>query len=288
MKVFISWSGDLSEEVAGILRKYLPCMIQGLDVFTSQHDIESGSRWSLQLAKEFDECNFGILCLTPKNLNSSWLLFEAGSLSKHIDGRACCLLLGDLSPADVVGPLSQFQNRRLNLEEFKKLIQDVNDKTERPLTESQLSLIFDKWWKDIEREYSEVISKSKKSAWISIKRDQQDLLEEILTKVRGIEKTLEPISPRQALPMTLTTFLDNIYYSRLNSNQRRILREIYQAIRKGERLDAKMLSEHYTKNDLELLFEFGLLTEADGRLVLTHKIIEDYLSDKRDITTGEI
>jgi len=28
MKVFVSWSGELSKAVAEILRKYLPCMIQ--------------------------------------------------------------------------------------------------------------------------------------------------------------------------------------------------------------------------------------------------------------------
>jgi len=67
------------------------------------------SRWSIELSKELEAASFGILCLTPDNLNSAWLLFEAGALTKHAEGRACCLLFGGLRPADVSGPLSQFR-----------------------------------------------------------------------------------------------------------------------------------------------------------------------------------
>jgi hypothetical protein len=32
----------------------------------------------------------GIICLTPTSLNSHWLLFKAGALSKRVEkGRAC-------------------------------------------------------------------------------------------------------------------------------------------------------------------------------------------------------
>src|SRR5207253_2371159 len=82
MKVFISWSGPASRDVATALRKYLPCMLQGLQVFMSQHDLESGSRWAVGLTSELSETNFGLICLTPDNLLSPWLLFEAGAITK--------------------------------------------------------------------------------------------------------------------------------------------------------------------------------------------------------------
>jgi hypothetical protein len=63
MRVFVSWSGELSRRVAETLRQYLPLMIQGADAFISKHDLESGTRWSLELAKELEESSFGILCL---------------------------------------------------------------------------------------------------------------------------------------------------------------------------------------------------------------------------------
>ena len=54
MKIFISWSGSPSREVAEIMRKYLPYMIPGLNAFMSQHDIESGTRWILELADNLE------------------------------------------------------------------------------------------------------------------------------------------------------------------------------------------------------------------------------------------
>ena len=190
MKVFISWSGDISKKFADILYKYLPCMIQGLEVFTSQHDIESGERWSLKLSSELDASNFGIICLSTDNLNSPWILFEAGALTKHITGRVCAVLLKGLSPTDIKGPLSQFQHRSFNEEDIKKLVEDMNSRLEKPLTETQVSIVFDKWWPDIKNEYMALSSIPVSTT--KHQREQRDILEEILSKVRDIEKTLVP------------------------------------------------------------------------------------------------
>jgi hypothetical protein len=103
MKVFLSWSGPMSQRIAEILRKYLPLMINDISPFLSRHDVESGTRWNLQLSQELRETEFGILCLTQNNLTSPWLLFEAGALTKHIEGRACGLLIGSLKATDVSG-----------------------------------------------------------------------------------------------------------------------------------------------------------------------------------------
>src|ERR1043166_9866287 len=126
MRVFISWSGEASRAVAELLWKYLACMLQDLRPFVSSHDLSSGARWSTQLAKELEEASFGIICLTPDNLHSDWILFEAGGLTKHVGGRACCLLLQNLNPADISGPLAQFQNCPFSETGFAKLVTDLN------------------------------------------------------------------------------------------------------------------------------------------------------------------
>lgn len=191
MRVFLSWSGPLSEGVAEILRKYLPVMINDVKPFLSRHDVESGSRWNLELMRELGESTFGILCLTSENLNSAWLLFEAGALTKHVEGRACGLLIGSLKPTDVSGPLSQFQHRAFSKEEFAGLLKDINAKLDKPLEVSQLELIVDKWWPDIEKEYQRALSAIPGESR-RVPRDQQDILEEILGKIRAVEKTLLP------------------------------------------------------------------------------------------------
>lgn len=210
MKVFLSWSGPLSQRVAEILRKYLPVMIQGLRPFLSKHDVESGSRWSYRLARELEESSFGILCLTSANLDSPWLLFEAGALTKQAEGQACGLLIGSLKPTDIRGPLSQFQHRTFSKDEFSSLVQDVNSKLEKPLEEQQLNLILDKWWPDIDGEYQSAL-KTVPSENQRQPRHQLDILEELLERVRIIEKN--QVSPNA----------EKVYHLKIKGHQEQII-----------------------------------------------------------------
>lgn len=193
MKIFLSWSGPLSQRIAEILHKYLPFIINELRPFVSGH-IESGSRWNLELMRELEQSSFGILCLTPENLDSAWLLFEAGALTKHIEGRACGLLIGQLKPNDVKGPLSQFQHREFSRDGFGALLEDINSKLDDPMERGKLNLIIDKWWSDIYLDYEKALQFATGEIK-QIQRTQEDLLDEILTKVRVIEKNLTPPKP---------------------------------------------------------------------------------------------
>jgi TIR domain len=85
MKVFISWSGERSRAVAEVLRQWLPNVIQAVTSWVSLDDIEKGAPWSTDIAVQLGECRAGLICLTPENLSASWLLFEAGALSKTLD-----------------------------------------------------------------------------------------------------------------------------------------------------------------------------------------------------------
>lgn len=41
-------------------------MIQSLEAFMSQHDVESGARWVVEIAEELDEGIFGLLCFDAR------------------------------------------------------------------------------------------------------------------------------------------------------------------------------------------------------------------------------
>src|SRR5260370_42334613 len=81
MKVFLSWSGDRSEGVAHELARCLK-MVLRVKPFLSSKDIRSGSQWYEIIAKELGQTKFGIVCLTPENLEAPWILFEGGALAK--------------------------------------------------------------------------------------------------------------------------------------------------------------------------------------------------------------
>jgi hypothetical protein len=84
-------------------------------------DIDKGARWSLDVASRLEQARLGIICLTPANLHSDWLLFEAGALSKTVKSTYVCPLLLDLQPAELHGPLAQFQATRATADEILKL-----------------------------------------------------------------------------------------------------------------------------------------------------------------------
>jgi hypothetical protein len=96
--------------VALALKEWLPDVLQNVSVWISEHDIDAGSRWSHKLAQALEESRIGIICLTPENQGSRWLQFEAGALSKSLEGESRLIpYLIDMSVSDVEPPLAQFK-----------------------------------------------------------------------------------------------------------------------------------------------------------------------------------
>jgi hypothetical protein len=266
MRIFISWSGEPSRRVAEALRKYLPLMLQGIEAFMSKHDLESGTRWSLELAKELESSRFGVLCLTPDNLESSWMLFEAGALTKHVEGRAAGLLIGGLKPTDVSGPLSQFQHRSFTRGEIQALLRDINAASVKPLEPAQLGLIFEKWWPDIESAY-EVAIKGASETSKRQPRDQRELIEEILTRIRVIETVID----RKSMVITMGELLDRSLAG-LTRRQRDLLVRLAQF---GE--DEATRPRDIEREDLDALKRTELILETADGPVIVHKLIADAL-----------
>lgn len=67
MQVFVSWSGSLSRDVAELLRRWIPNVLQGVDVWISSEDIEKGSIWFGDIAEALDSTGLGIICVTHNN-----------------------------------------------------------------------------------------------------------------------------------------------------------------------------------------------------------------------------
>ena len=126
MNIFISWSGNTSHKIACILRDWLPTVIHYIEPWVSSEDIKKGDRWSLELSKRLEEIHFGIICIDPSNVDSPWLNFEAGALSKSLEhGRVLPVLFG-ITPAELRGPLAQFQVTSFEKEDFYRLIRSIN------------------------------------------------------------------------------------------------------------------------------------------------------------------
>ena len=106
MKVFLSWSGDLSHSIACELREWLPCVLQYVRPYVSSQDIDKGARWSTDIAKELHESSYGILCITRENIEALWINSEAGALSKTLDKSYVSPILFDIKRSEVQGALA--------------------------------------------------------------------------------------------------------------------------------------------------------------------------------------
>lgn len=197
MKVFISWSGQKSQQVAEILKQWIPCVIQSVEPYFSSADIDKGARWSTDIAKELQNASFGILCVTKENLSSSWLNFEAGALSKSIEQSRVCPFLVDLKASDIQNsPILQFQMTSANKNDVKKLFVSINSNLgEDKLEDTVLETTFDTFWPKINEALSSVNKNSGEPEEGAMK---QDPIDEILELMRYQHKLLK--NPTELFP----------------------------------------------------------------------------------------
>jgi len=154
MKIFLSWSGKLSNAIAESLRDWLPQVINAVEPWLSSEDIQKGARWFDEVGASLEQTQFGIICLTNENLASPWVLFEAGALSKSITQSRVSPFLIDLKNSDLTGPLSQFQTTLPTEGEVWKLINTINQSfpNGNAVPNAILQRSFKKWWPDLEAE----------------------------------------------------------------------------------------------------------------------------------------
>ena len=185
MKVFISWSGELSKGIAEILRGWLPAVIQAVKPYYSPDDITKGSRWTNEISKELEASRVGLICLTRDNLEAPWLMFEAGALSKNLDKSKVCPLLFDVQPTDIQGPLVQFQACSFGKDEFKKVVKMINSELgEGSLPGDVFDSVYEMWFPRLEEKIQRLLSDHAKAKTVSL-RSERELLEEILSLSRA-------------------------------------------------------------------------------------------------------
>lgn len=208
-KVFISWSGDLSRKLGETLRDWLPSALQYVKPYFTPEDIEKGAKWGSEIAKELESSNIGIICLTRDNTEKPWILFEAGALSKSIEKGRVCTLLFDLEPADVKGPLTNFQGTRFVQDDFKRLVTTINSAAgDARLDATVLEGVFEMWWPQLEKKVSHILGTHDKSSKKE-KRSDRDILEELLELTRLSAK--HPMRPHRISRHAVMEIVEALY-----------------------------------------------------------------------------
>lgn len=158
-------------------------VLQYVEPWVSDKDISAGERWAQAIAGELDASNFGIICITPENLNSEWILFESGALSKSmLDAKVIPLLFG-LELSDLSGPLSQFQAQKVEEAGVMEVIRAVNKVAEKPASAEIVDQLVPTLWPRLQETLAKIpaIAPTEKH-----KRATHEILEELVTGVRGL------------------------------------------------------------------------------------------------------
>jgi hypothetical protein len=186
--VFLSWSGSQSHAVANALRDWLPYVLPEVDPWLSSDDIRKGARWQDEIANALNNAAAAVLCLTRDSLESPWLLFEAGAVSKVIAAAPTyvCAYLVDLNDRDVGLPLSMFQSTAANQVDTLRLIHTLNQLMERPVPDTRLEKIFERFWPDLERDL--VAARRLQVTPSKPIRSQDELMNEILVLLRDLAR----------------------------------------------------------------------------------------------------
>lgn len=225
MKVFISWSGEISKRSAEALKEWLEQCIQSLEVFFSPEDIAKGTNWQAKLSNELKDTNYGIICLTSENTNAPWIHFEAGALSKILDSKVMVLAI-NISFSEIVGPLKTFQATKIEKDDVFKLLQSINNSQEKPLSETKLHNSFEAFWPQL----IERLKSIKKSVAIAPKTDDKEkqtsvhtdeVLDEILQLVRNQNALFG--SPEKLVPLDYLEYA----FARFSNPPQQYLDEIY-------------------------------------------------------------
>lgn len=150
MKVFISWSGRRSREVAVELHFWIEEILQATETWMST-DIPAGARWGDEIGKRLAETSFGIVCLTPENDEKPWLLFEAGALAKALDRAVVCPYVIAYDDRTVPEPLRQFQVMKADREGTLGLFRAMNSQLPQPLEGDRLERAFNRCWPELQQ-----------------------------------------------------------------------------------------------------------------------------------------
>jgi hypothetical protein len=188
MKIFISWSGERSRQVADLLSNWIQCVLQAVDPWLSSKDIDRGSLWFSEITNQLSNTHNGIVCLTKSNLDKPWILFESGALAKGLNSSRVYTFLIDLTSNDVKDPLAQFNHTLPTKDGVYQLVRTINNSLEpNALKENILSNVFETYWPQFEKDFKEII-KNTKDEDVVIERPKEDIMNEILQSVRGLDR----------------------------------------------------------------------------------------------------
>jgi len=197
MKIFYSWSGNMSKEIAAEFHDFIPLLIPGIIPFYTPKDIDKGTQWLSEILAGLNQCQAGIVFITPENYDKPWVLFEAGAIANRYDGALVYPVFFNLATSDVNNPLTKiFQATNFSKDDIWHMISNMNGKLETGrASEIHLKKHFENYYPEFEEKIIEIITKyptTPKSEPTTVTnpvvRDNSEKIDEALDILRAIQR----------------------------------------------------------------------------------------------------
>jgi hypothetical protein len=189
MKVLLCWFSEASKEVSLLLGELLRKDLPFAEVCISAEDIHNGSQWLSEMPGLLEHTEFAILALTSKDVDSPWVLFEAGYLLRAMDGSNVRVIMVDLAVTGLSAPLGQLEAISTKKEDILKLTHSINQRSleswNQGMTENELQNAFEIHWPKCESELLRLGRQAPKKM-----RSDREVLYEILELSRGIARAV--------------------------------------------------------------------------------------------------
>ncbi|WP_100483141.1 toll/interleukin-1 receptor domain-containing protein [Mycobacteroides abscessus] len=189
-QVFISWSGDRSREIGLIWKSLIEDTFDSVNAFVSHRDITPGERGLTVIKARLDETSVGIPIVTADNVDSQWINFESGALSKEVPDapvRVMPCLVDYKDPSELTGPLTQFQAKLLNQDGVEAILSTIAQANSIEWQRKKAG--FEARWPQFDEQFAKYREPSKDEK-ASGERSQKDMLAEIVNNTRELRKTL--------------------------------------------------------------------------------------------------
>lgn len=169
MKIFLSWSKLKSKELAMVTKDFLEGMFRGtITVWMSSESIAYGSMSMLDINKALKDSEKCITFITEENVNSPWIMYEAGAIAgknyleseSDIGDAVVPIIFDNIDSKNFVShPLNQFQRLSFCKESMYKLIKQLNVKTNAFSDDKTLEKQFNLNWNSLNKSIKNILQR---------------------------------------------------------------------------------------------------------------------------------
>ncbi len=203
VKVFISWSGEASHQVAKTLRDWVPQVLQSVEPWLASSELISGQPVAKSIEGSITSADVVLLCLTRQNMLSNWTKIESAvALNAKRPIIPVCI---DFPVSDLSGMFAMYQGMTLDEAGIHRLMTALNSRLTDPMESHKLDRLLGIWMPEIFRDLAKNTAGANFTGEGTLKLIGQkqgppveDLMQKILREVQSLAAKVAEIGSSTA------------------------------------------------------------------------------------------